>query len=162
MKEGTKRRFYLEEARGHAKRWEAFRRRTQPSQRVGTAKFAQANAEKLPQADESFDVVVNVYLFHELPHEARCAAAREMARSVGSRASAAYSSSISSSRTGTSSPAAANHLPTPSRSRINSSTSSHARVTVTNASLPERSARAVSDVINAASSSNSARSTPSS
>ena len=72
--------FYLEEARGHAKRWEAFRRRTQPSQRVGTAKFAQANAEKLPHADESFDVVVNVYLFHELPHEARRAAAREMAR----------------------------------------------------------------------------------
>ena len=80
VKEGTKRRFYLEEARGHAKRWEAFRRRTQPSQRVGTAKFAQANAEKLPHADESFDVVVNVYLFHELPHEARRAAAREMAR----------------------------------------------------------------------------------
>ena len=72
--------FYLEEARGHAKRWEAFRRRTQPSQRVGTAKFAQANAEKLPQADESVDVVVNVYLFHELPHEARRAAAAEMAR----------------------------------------------------------------------------------
>ena len=71
--------FYLEEARGHAKRWEAFRRR-KPSQRVGTAKFAQANAEKLPQADESVDVVVNVYLFHELPHEARRAAAREMAR----------------------------------------------------------------------------------
>ena len=80
VKEGTKRRFYLEEARGHAKRWEAFRRRTQPSQRVGTAKFAQANAEKLPHGDESFDVVVNVYLFHELPHEARRAAASEMAR----------------------------------------------------------------------------------
>ena len=54
-----------------------------PSEVAGarrTAKFAQANAEKLPQADESVDVVVNVYLFHELPHEARRAAAAEMAR----------------------------------------------------------------------------------
>lgn len=72
--------FYLEEARGHAKRWEAFRRRTRPSKDIGTARFAQANAEKLPHPDESFDAVVNVYLYHELPHAARRAAALEMAR----------------------------------------------------------------------------------
>merc|ERR1719424_2645432 len=72
--------FYLEEARGHAKRWEAFRRRTRPSKDIGTARFAQANAEKLPHPDESFDAVVNVYLYHEPPPAARRAAALEMYR----------------------------------------------------------------------------------
>lgn len=38
------------------------------------------NAEKLPFRDEYFDVVVSVYLFHELPADARRNALREMRR----------------------------------------------------------------------------------
>jgi len=74
--------FYLEEARGHADRWEQFFKRDRPGQRPGAVAFAQANTESLPYEDEAFDAVVNVYLFHELPSEARAAAAAEMARVV--------------------------------------------------------------------------------
>jgi ubiquinone/menaquinone biosynthesis C-methylase UbiE len=42
--------------------------------------FQQANAEALPFADASADIVTCVYLFHELPHEVRRRAAAEMAR----------------------------------------------------------------------------------
>jgi ubiquinone/menaquinone biosynthesis C-methylase UbiE len=42
--------------------------------------LAEANAEALPFADASFDIVTCVYLFHELPHGARCAVAVEIAR----------------------------------------------------------------------------------
>jgi ubiquinone/menaquinone biosynthesis C-methylase UbiE len=42
--------------------------------------LAEANAEKLPFADASFDIVTCLYLFHELPHRARQAAAREIRR----------------------------------------------------------------------------------
>ena len=45
--------FYLEEARGHAKRWEAFAQRE--GRGHGAARFAQANAERLPYPDEAFD-----------------------------------------------------------------------------------------------------------
>src|SRR5580693_956902 len=42
--------------------------------------LAEANAETLPFADASFDIVSCVYLFHELPHRARAAAAGEIRR----------------------------------------------------------------------------------
>lgn len=42
--------------------------------------LAQANAEALPFADKSFDIVACVYLFHELPHRARQAVAGEIRR----------------------------------------------------------------------------------
>lgn len=42
--------------------------------------LAEANAEALPFADASFDIVTCVYLLHELPHRARQAAAREIRR----------------------------------------------------------------------------------
>jgi len=42
--------------------------------------LAEANAESLPFADASFDIVSCVYLFHELPHDARRAVAAEIAR----------------------------------------------------------------------------------
>lgn len=74
--------YYVQEARENAKRWEAFHKRESRGSAAGPLHLAQANAEKLPYKDASFDVVVNVYLFHELPHEARAAAAREMARTV--------------------------------------------------------------------------------
>ena len=42
--------------------------------------FQQANAEALPFADGSFDVVTCVYLYHELPHEVRRRVTFEIAR----------------------------------------------------------------------------------
>jgi len=42
--------------------------------------LAEANAETLPFADASFDIVTCVYLFHELPHRARAAVAHEIRR----------------------------------------------------------------------------------
>ena len=42
--------------------------------------LAEANAEVLPFANASFDIVTCVYLFHELPHRARQGVAREIRR----------------------------------------------------------------------------------
>ena len=42
--------------------------------------LAEGNAERLPFADASFDIMTCVYLFHELPHRARKAVAGEIAR----------------------------------------------------------------------------------
>mmetsp|Transcript_36000 Transcript_36000/g.88582 ORF Transcript_36000/g.88582 Transcript_36000/m.88582 type:complete len:508 (+) Transcript_36000:110-1633(+) len=70
--------FYLSEARKNSDYWERERRKDMPT---GRAAFAQTNAEDLSQfGDASFDVVVNMYLFHELPLLARERAAKEMAR----------------------------------------------------------------------------------
>lgn len=44
--------------------------------------FVQCAAEALPFADASFDVLMNVYLFHEMPAAAQAAAAAEFARVV--------------------------------------------------------------------------------
>ncbi len=48
--------------------------------RVPSAQFSQMNAEELAFADHSFDVVTSVYMFHELPHNARRKILREMIR----------------------------------------------------------------------------------
>ena len=48
--------------------------------RAGPLKLVEANCEKMPFEDASFDAVTNVYLFHEMPKEARRNAAREFAR----------------------------------------------------------------------------------
>ena len=42
--------------------------------------MVQANAEELPFEDESFDAVVCVYLYHELPRDARARVSSEMSR----------------------------------------------------------------------------------
>jgi ubiquinone/menaquinone biosynthesis C-methylase UbiE len=42
--------------------------------------LSQANAECLPVADASVDILTCIYLFHELPHRARAAAAAEIRR----------------------------------------------------------------------------------
>jgi len=60
--------FYLAHARHILAPWSA------------TSHFIQAPAEALPFADNSFDVVTSVYLFHELPKKIRMQAATEMAR----------------------------------------------------------------------------------
>jgi len=46
----------------------------------GPLKLVEANCETMPFEDGSFDAVTNVYLFHEMPKEARRNAAKEMAR----------------------------------------------------------------------------------
>jgi ubiquinone/menaquinone biosynthesis C-methylase UbiE len=48
--------------------------------RDGAQGVVQAQAERLPFADESLDAVTCVYLFHELPPRARAAVARELSR----------------------------------------------------------------------------------
>ena len=47
---------------------------------AGPLRLVEANCEKMPFADGEFDAVTNVYLFHEMPKEARRNAAREFAR----------------------------------------------------------------------------------
>lgn len=47
---------------------------------TATTAFVNANAEAMPFADETFDLVTNVYLLHELPPPARRNVIREMAR----------------------------------------------------------------------------------
>mmetsp|Transcript_13724 Transcript_13724/g.41468 ORF Transcript_13724/g.41468 Transcript_13724/m.41468 type:complete len:561 (+) Transcript_13724:174-1856(+) len=68
--------FYLAKARENLKYW---RSKRAPGS-IDTDKFIQAAAETIPAPDNSYDVVTCVYLFHELPAEARRAAAAEMAR----------------------------------------------------------------------------------
>ena len=54
----------------------------------------QANAESLPFEDASFDAVTCVYLFHEMPAEARANAAAEMARVVKPGGTVVFTDSI--------------------------------------------------------------------
>lgn len=81
--------FYLEKARENDSYWCSYRgtRALQEKSSAGATKpvsatFVQANAETLPFADASFDAVTCIYLFHELPLEARKNVARELARVV--------------------------------------------------------------------------------
>ncbi|KAI8475763.1 MAG: S-adenosyl-L-methionine-dependent methyltransferase [Monoraphidium minutum] len=75
--------FYLDAARNNVAYWKRARQAaTQLGGGPGGAgtTFLQCPAEAVPAADGSLDVVVCVYLFHELPEEARIACAREWAR----------------------------------------------------------------------------------
>ncbi len=68
--------FYLQKARSNIQYWERFRGL---SEREGTVSYLQAPAENLPLSEESVDFILSVYLFHELPPQAR----REVAREAG-------------------------------------------------------------------------------
>ena len=79
--------FYLAKARGNIKYWQDYRGSTAMKLATGkegrapeTTQFVQANAEKLPFPDNYFDAVTTVYLFHEIPHEARLNVVKELAR----------------------------------------------------------------------------------
>lgn len=72
--------FYLEAARENDQYWRNFRSQESSGEQYAPATFVQAAAEALPFEDESYDAVVCVYLFHEMPEDARAAAAAEMAR----------------------------------------------------------------------------------
>ena len=69
--------FYLEAARENDREWRKLR-----GGNPSPSTLVQARAEELPFDDESFDAVVCVYLFHELPRDVRGQVAREMARVV--------------------------------------------------------------------------------
>jgi ubiquinone/menaquinone biosynthesis C-methylase UbiE len=68
--------FYLEEARKNHAYWED----NFAPQEFARASFVQANAERLPFEDGSFDIMLSVFLFHELPREAQDAVMAEAAR----------------------------------------------------------------------------------
>ncbi|KXZ46714.1 hypothetical protein GPECTOR_41g678 [Gonium pectorale] len=74
--------FYLARARSNLRYWRSLR---QPSRQLGGVddtgtEFLQTAAEAIAAPDESFDVVVCVYLFHELPEPIRRAAVSEFFR----------------------------------------------------------------------------------
>ena len=46
----------------------------------GSLRLVEANAEEMPLEDNEFDMITNVYLFHELPRAVRVTVAKEMAR----------------------------------------------------------------------------------
>uniref|UniRef100_A0A061QQE2 Methyltransferase type 11 domain-containing protein n=1 Tax=Tetraselmis sp. GSL018 TaxID=582737 RepID=A0A061QQE2_9CHLO len=68
--------YYLQAARDNVDYW---RRIAGPSSAAPTA-FLHAAAESVPMEDSSADVVMSVYMFHEMPRHAQEAAAAEMAR----------------------------------------------------------------------------------
>lgn len=80
--------FYLEKAKENDEYWRQYRGRQAMQESTGTAQdpapveLLQAAAEQLPFPDNSFEAVMCVYLFHELPGPVRTKAAKEMARVV--------------------------------------------------------------------------------
>ena len=82
--------FYLDNARENHDYWQRMR----GGGEGGVAAFVQAPAEALPFEDGSFDAVVCVYLFHEMPSEARALAAREMSRVLAPGGVLAFTDSV--------------------------------------------------------------------
>lgn len=77
--------FYLDAARDNDDYWTSTRKSRENSDKksiIRPANIVQAMAEKLPFDDDTFDAVVCIYLFHELPQAIRARAAAEMARVV--------------------------------------------------------------------------------
>jgi ubiquinone/menaquinone biosynthesis C-methylase UbiE len=80
--------FYLDKAAENDRYWREYRGREAMKESTGVrtlpspASIVRANAETLPFPDNTFDAVLCVYLFHELPSSARRKAAQEMARVV--------------------------------------------------------------------------------
>ena len=74
--------FYLDKARDNDAyyRKEACRKQNLDRDTIQPLRLVHANAEELPFEDESFDVVVCVYLYHELPREARANVSAQMSR----------------------------------------------------------------------------------
>ncbi|GIL81673.1 hypothetical protein Vretifemale_10697, partial [Volvox reticuliferus] len=75
--------FYLARARNNLNYWRALR---QPGRRLGgvddtgVTRFLQTAAEQIDGPDQEYDLVVCVYLFHELPEAIRRRAATEFFR----------------------------------------------------------------------------------
>ena len=74
--------YYLAEARENVEYFAEFDAQVNPGRRLAPTSFVQCAAEQLPFADASFDVLLNIYMFHEMPIDARAAAIKEFARVV--------------------------------------------------------------------------------
>lgn len=72
--------FYLEKARENDRQW--ISNQIQNTSLIGPIQVVQANAEKLPLDDESFDIAICMYMYHEIPREARKNVSSELARVV--------------------------------------------------------------------------------
>jgi len=74
--------FYLEKARDNDQNWRSIRQRVDGlnGNSIEPATFVQVKAENLPFKDEEFDIVVSMYLYHEIPRSIRARASSEMAR----------------------------------------------------------------------------------
>ena len=74
--------FYLDKARDNDAYWRKTRRQADNLGKddIKPLRLVQANAESLPFEEGSFDAVVCVYLYHELPREARAKVSAEMSR----------------------------------------------------------------------------------
>eukprot|EP00466_Bigelowiella_natans_P013851 jgi/Bigna1/89480/estExt_fgenesh1_pg.C_500028 len=70
--------FYLEKARENMKYWASLSKQTTTNN--SPTRFIQSAAEALGVEDASQDCVISVYLFHELPPEARRKVVKEVAR----------------------------------------------------------------------------------
>ena len=87
--------FYLDAARKNDAYWRSMRASSIGS--AGTAQpstCVQAAAEALPFEDASFDAVVCVYMFHEMPSDARARAAAEMSRVLAPGGALAFTDSV--------------------------------------------------------------------
>ena len=91
--------FYLEKAREYDQTWRKLRKtknENEGSEQMKTVplRVIQSQAESLPFADNSFDFVVCIYLFHELPRPIRSKVAQEMARVVEPGGTVVFTDSI--------------------------------------------------------------------
>ncbi|GAQ87142.1 hypothetical protein KFL_003340060 [Klebsormidium nitens] len=71
---------YLKAAEENMDYFERFDMQVNGFRKLSRPRYIQASAESLPFGDRSLDVVTCVYLFHELPPEARRAAIAEVSR----------------------------------------------------------------------------------
>ena len=88
--------FYLDAARDNHNYWRRMRGggSSEGDATATATTFVQAPAEGLPFEDGAFDAVVCVYLFHEMPHEARAQAAAEMGRVLAPGGVLAFTDSV--------------------------------------------------------------------
>jgi len=88
--------FYLEKASDNDDYWRNTRETQEgsSSSSIAPATLVQAKAEALPFGDDSFDAVLCMYLFHELPRHVRAKAAAEMARVVAPGGTVVFTDSI--------------------------------------------------------------------
>ncbi|GAQ87393.1 hypothetical protein KFL_003500050 [Klebsormidium nitens] len=74
--------YYLKAAKKNMDYFAEFDRRVNGYRGLTKAEYIQGNAEQLPVADSSLDVITCVYLFHELPPKARRNVVRDAARAL--------------------------------------------------------------------------------
>uniref|UniRef100_A0A7S3QSN1 Methyltransferase type 11 domain-containing protein n=1 Tax=Dunaliella tertiolecta TaxID=3047 RepID=A0A7S3QSN1_DUNTE len=89
--------FYLQQARRNMRDWKKARQQNKWLGGVddtGVMEYVQTPAEKLDMPDASVDIVVSVYMFHELPEDVRDLAAKEMYRVLKPNGLAVFCDSV--------------------------------------------------------------------